>query len=62
MTLLTFDSERRLSETLVAERATHAGDHWLLEQVQTTRLEGDRTEIGESHFEALGKPRLRRNC
>ena len=45
VTLLTFDAERRLSETLVAERATHAGDHWMLEQVQATRLVGDRTDV-----------------
>ncbi len=45
VTLLTFDEERRLRETLVAERATHFGDHWMLEQVESTRLVEGRTEI-----------------
>ena len=36
LTLLSFTQDRRLSTMLVAERATHAGDHWMLEQVQLT--------------------------
>ena len=38
LTLLSFTQDRRLSSMLVAERATHAGDHWMLEQVQLTEL------------------------
>jgi lipopolysaccharide export system permease protein len=38
ITLLSFDDNRRLQSTLMAERATHAGDHWILEQVKLTRV------------------------
>ena len=48
VTLLSFDDSRRLQSTLMAERATHAGDHWVLEQVKLTRLESDRTATEEA--------------
>ena len=48
VTLLSFDDDRRLQSTLMAERATHAGDHWVLEQVKLTRLESDRTATEET--------------
>jgi len=32
----------------MAERATHAGDHWVLEQVKLTRLDSDRTATEET--------------
>ena len=47
MTLLSFDDNRLLQSTLMAERATHAGDHWVLEQVKLTRLESGRTATEE---------------
>lgn len=47
ITLLTFDEDRRLDTTLMAERATHAGDHWMLEQVKLTRLEPSGTVVEE---------------
>ncbi len=39
VTLLTFDAERHLSRSLYAERGTYLSDHWLLENVVTTRFE-----------------------
>ena len=48
VTLLSFDDNRRLQSTLMAERATHAGDHWMLEQVKLTRLESGRTATEET--------------
>ena len=47
VTLLSFDEERRLTKTLVAERATHAGDHWILEQVNLTSLQAGETSVNE---------------
>lgn len=47
VTLLSFDEERRLTKTLVAERATHAGDHWMLEQVNLTSLQAGETSVNE---------------
>ena len=47
VTLLSFDDDRRLQSTLMAERATHVGDHWVLEQVKLTRLESGRTATEE---------------
>ncbi|MDG2459730.1 MAG: LPS export ABC transporter permease LptG [Luminiphilus sp.] len=38
VTLLSFDDNRQLSSALKADRGTHVGDHWLLEQVSLTRL------------------------
>ena len=48
VTLLEFDESRRLSRSLVAERGTHAGDHWILEQVRMTAVQVDRTEVSET--------------
>ena len=47
ITLLNFDEDRRLDTTLMAERATYAGDHWMLERVKLTRLEPDGTVVLE---------------
>ena len=47
VTLLSFDEDRRLTTTLVAERATHAGDHWMLEQVNLTSLQAGTTSVEE---------------
>ena len=47
VTLLSFDEDRRLQSTLMAERATHAGDHWMLEQVKLTRLQPEGTVTEE---------------
>ncbi len=47
VTLLTFDSDYRLVGSLMAERGTHAGDHWVLEQVQATYLEEEGTSVRE---------------
>lgn len=47
VTLLSFDEERRLTKTLVAERATYAGDHWMLEQVNLTSLQAGETSVNE---------------
>ena len=33
---------------LVAERATHAGDHWMLEQVKLTQLDTEQTRVEET--------------
>ena len=49
LTLLSFTQDRRLSTMLVAERATHAGDHWMLEQVQLTQLDTEQTRVEELH-------------
>jgi lipopolysaccharide export system permease protein len=43
VTLLTFDDKYRLVRSLTAERGTHAGDHWMLEQVRSTHLEAGGT-------------------
>ena len=48
LTLLSFTQDRRLSTMLVAERATHAGDHWMLEQVQLTQLDAEQTRVEET--------------
>ena len=48
ITLLSFEDERRLRSALTANRATHAGDHWMLEQVRQTRVEGDSTAVQEA--------------
>ena len=61
LTLLSFTQDRRLSTMLVAERATHAGDHWMLEQVQLTQLDAEQTRVEELHC-AAGILRLPRNC
>ena len=45
VTLLTFDDEYRLVRSLIAERGTHAGDHWMLEQVRSTHLGAEGTAI-----------------
>ncbi|MDG1215624.1 MAG: LPS export ABC transporter permease LptG [Luminiphilus sp.] len=45
VTLLTFDDEYRLVRSLVAERGTHAGDHWMLEQVRSTHVQEGGTAI-----------------
>lgn len=47
VTLLTFDSDYRLVSSLMAERGTHAGDHWVLEQVHATYLEEEGTSVRE---------------
>ena len=47
ITLLNFTEDRRLDTTLMAERATHAGDHWMLERVKLTRLEPNGTVVLE---------------
>ncbi len=39
VTLLTFDVQRQLSESLYAERGTYISDHWVLESVVSTRFE-----------------------
>ena len=38
-----FDDDRQLLKASFAERAIYQGDHWLLENVRTTRFEDDRT-------------------
>jgi len=38
VTLLTFDDQRRLVESLRAERGTFVRDHWLLENVERSRI------------------------
>ena len=38
VTLLTFNDQRQMTETLKAERGTYLDDHWLLEGVSRTRL------------------------
>ncbi|NWO08404.1 MAG: LPS export ABC transporter permease LptG [Alteromonadaceae bacterium] len=38
-----FDDNRQLKESSFARRAIYQGDYWLLENVTTTRLEGERT-------------------
>jgi lipopolysaccharide export system permease protein len=46
VTIYSFDDERRLLNTLYAERAIYQRDHWLLEDVVESRLQGDRIESG----------------
>ena len=47
LTLLSFDENRRLRRSLVADRATHQDDHWLLEQVRMTKVQDGYTSISE---------------
>ncbi len=44
VTIYSFDSERRLLNTLYADRAIYQRDHWLLEDVLESRPRGDRIE------------------
>ncbi len=44
VTIYSFDEERRLLQTLFAERAIYQTDHWLMEEVVESRLFDDRVE------------------
>lgn len=44
VTIYSFDEERRLLHTLLAERAIYQTDHWLMEEVVESRLFDDRVE------------------
>ena len=61
LTLLSFTQDRRLSTMLVAERATHAGDHWMLEQVQLTQLDAEQTRVEETTLRRWDTA-ITRNC
>lgn len=43
VSLFEFDGERQLQGSSFAQRAIYQGDHWLLEDVTSTRFEGERT-------------------
>lgn len=43
-----FDAERRLLSASFARRAMYQGDHWLLEDVATTRFHADRSEVQQA--------------
>jgi lipopolysaccharide export system permease protein len=44
VTIYTFDKQRRLLESVYAERAIYQRDHWLLEDLTVSRMLGDRVE------------------
>ncbi len=46
-TLLSFDKDLRLTQSLIADRGTHRENHWLLEQVKMTTLEKQGTVVKE---------------
>jgi len=48
VTLLSFDDARRLTSALMAERGTHAGDHWMLERVELTRHAPEGTSVQDA--------------
>ncbi|WP_336368546.1 LPS export ABC transporter permease LptG [Marinobacter sp. C2H3] len=50
ISLYHFDDQRRLTSASFARRAIHQKDYWLLQNVRTTRLEGDRA-VTETHRE-----------
>ncbi|MFV8570892.1 LPS export ABC transporter permease LptG [Marinobacter sp. SBS5] len=43
VSLFEFDDERQLAQSSFAEKAAFRGDHWILENVVTTRMEDERT-------------------
>lgn len=47
ISLFRFNDQRELMASSFAERATYKGDHWMLENSTTTRLEGDSTSREE---------------
>ena len=47
ITMFRFNDQRELMASSFAERAIYQGDHWLLENSITTRLEGDSTHREE---------------
>lgn len=56
-----FDDERRLLSASFARRAEYRGNHWMLNDVQTTLLHGDRSEVvnqGEERWDIELNPEL----
>ena len=49
VSLFEFDEDRQLTQSSFSERAEFNGDHWLLENVVATRMEGERT-VREEHI------------
>lgn len=45
VTLMKFNEQRELQSLLFAVRASYLGQYWLLEEVEETRLEADRTRL-----------------
>lgn len=50
ISMFRFDDQRQLIAASFAERAVYQGDHWLLENSTTTRLEGDSTSRKDHKF------------
>src|SRR5690554_307487 len=48
VSLFRFDDQRQLEQSSFSERAVFQGDHWLLENVVVTRMEGEQT-VREAH-------------
>ncbi|WP_303292048.1 LPS export ABC transporter permease LptG [Marinobacter sp. SS5-14b] len=48
VSLFEFDEERQLTQSSFSERAEFNGDHWILENVVATQMEGERT-VREEH-------------
>ena len=48
ISMFRFNDQRQLMAASFAERATYKGDHWMLENSTTTRLEGDSTSREEN--------------
>jgi len=48
VSLFRFDDQRQLEQSSFSERAVFQGDHWLLENVAVTRMEGEQT-VREAH-------------
>lgn len=48
VSLFTFNDQRKLLSSSFARRAIYQGDYWLLEDVRTTRIGSDGTEVTEA--------------
>lgn len=61
VSIFSLDAQRRLETSAFAQRAIYQDDHWLLEDVRTTRFFGDRTEataVPRERWETQLSPQL----